>query len=90
MNIDQSVPPMAGTPPLRVVEAARVPELCRFPTRLAGTGTIESGPASQGQEEITMERRLAIVLATLFASFSVLWIINFKVVALDQALIMLR
>ena len=37
-----------------------------------------------------MERRLAIVLATLFASFSVLWIINFKVVALDQALIMLR
>jgi len=37
-----------------------------------------------------MERRLAIVLATLLGSFSVLWIINFKVVAIDQALMLLR
>jgi len=37
-----------------------------------------------------MERRLAIVLATLLGSFSVLWIINFKVVALDQALMVLK
>ena len=37
-----------------------------------------------------MERRLAIVLATLLGSFSVLWIVNFKVAALDQALMLLR
>lgn len=37
-----------------------------------------------------MERRLAIVLATLLGSFSVLWIVYFKVGALDQALMMLR
>jgi len=37
-----------------------------------------------------MERRLAIVLATLLGSFSLLWIINFKVVALDQVLMVLR
>ena len=37
-----------------------------------------------------MERRLAIVLATLLGSFSVLWIVNFKVGALDQALMLLR
>jgi len=33
-----------------------------------------------------MERRLAIVLATLLGSFSLLWIINFKVVPIDHAL----
>ena len=37
-----------------------------------------------------MERRLAVVLATLLGSFSILWVINFKVVAIDQALILLR
>ncbi len=37
-----------------------------------------------------MERRLAVVLATLLGSFSILWIINFKVVAIDQALILFR
>ncbi len=37
-----------------------------------------------------MERRLAIVLATLLGSFSLLWLINFKVVALDQVLMVLR
>jgi len=41
-------------------------------------------------EGITMERRLAVVLATLLGSFSILWIINFKVVAIDQALILFR
>jgi hypothetical protein len=39
---------------------------------------------------ITMESRLAVVLATLLGIFSVFWVINFKVVALDQALKMLR
>ena len=37
-----------------------------------------------------MERRVAVVLATLLGSFSILWIINFKVVAIDQALILFR
>jgi len=37
-----------------------------------------------------MERLLAIVLATLLGSFSLLWVINFKLVAIDQALMMLR
>jgi hypothetical protein len=37
-----------------------------------------------------MERRLAVVLATLLGSFSVLWVINFKVVAIDHALILFR
>jgi hypothetical protein len=37
-----------------------------------------------------MERRLAVVLATLLGSFSLLWLINFKVIAIDQALTMLR
>jgi len=36
------------------------------------------------------KRRLAIVLATLLGSFSVLWVINFKVVAIDQILTLLR
>jgi len=35
-----------------------------------------------------MERRLAIVLAKLLGSFSVLWIINSNVVALDQPVMM--
>ena len=37
-----------------------------------------------------MERRLALVLATLLGSFSLLWVINFKVVAIDQILTLLR
>jgi len=37
-----------------------------------------------------MERRLAIVLATLLGSFSLLWIINFKIAPLDQVLTVLR
>ena len=37
-----------------------------------------------------MERRLAIVLGTLLGSFAVLWIVNFKIGALDQALMLLR
>jgi hypothetical protein len=37
-----------------------------------------------------MERRLAIVLATLLGSLSLLWIINFKLVAIDQALMVLK
>ena len=37
-----------------------------------------------------MERRLAIVLAALLGSFSLLWIINFKVVAIDHVLMVLR
>lgn len=36
-----------------------------------------------------MERRLAIVLATLLGSFSLLWIINFTVVPIDHALMFL-
>jgi len=41
-------------------------------------------------EGTTMERRLAIVLAALLGSFSLLWIINFKVVAIDHVLMVLR
>jgi hypothetical protein len=37
-----------------------------------------------------MERRIALVLATLLGSFSLLWVINFKVVPIDQALTLLR
>jgi len=37
-----------------------------------------------------MERRVAVVLATLLGSFSMLWIINFKVIAIDQALMLFR
>jgi hypothetical protein len=37
-----------------------------------------------------MERRLAIVLATLLGSFSLLWVINFKVASLDHALMLLK
>ena len=37
-----------------------------------------------------MERGLALVLATLLGSFSVLWFINFKIVPIDQALTLLR
>ena len=44
----------------------------------------------QDAERITGERRLAIVLATLLGSFSVLWVINFKVVAIDRVLTLLR
>jgi len=39
---------------------------------------------------ITIERLLAIVLARLLGSFSLLCVINFKLVAIDQALMMLR
>jgi hypothetical protein len=41
-------------------------------------------------EGITMERRVAVVLATLLGSFSMLWIINFKVIAIDHALTLFR
>jgi hypothetical protein len=37
-----------------------------------------------------MERYLAIVLATLLGTFSILWLVNFKVVAIDQALVLFR
>jgi len=37
-----------------------------------------------------MERRVAVVLAALLGSFSMLWIINFKVVAIDHALTLFR
>jgi hypothetical protein len=38
----------------------------------------------------TMERRIAVVLATLLGSFSMLWVINFKVIAIDHALMLFR
>jgi hypothetical protein len=37
-----------------------------------------------------MERRLAIVLATLLGSFSLLWVINFKVMPIDHASMLFR
>ena len=37
-----------------------------------------------------MERLPALVLTRLLGSFSLLWVINFKLVAIDQALMMLR
>ena len=58
----------------------------RAGTDQARTETIEPGPVSQ--RGIAMERRLAIVLAKLLGSFSVLWIINSNVVALDQPVMM--
>ena len=39
---------------------------------------------------IQMERRIAVVLATLLGSFSILWVVNFKLVAIDQALTLFR
>ena len=42
------------------------------------------------KEGITMEERLAIVLASLLGVFSVLLIVNVKIVPLDQVLRMLR
>ena len=39
---------------------------------------------------VHMERRLAIVLAALLGGFSVLWVINIKVVDLAHAMLMLR
>jgi hypothetical protein len=42
------------------------------------------------REGITVERRLAVVLATLLGSFSVLWVLNFKFGAIDHALILFR
>ena len=37
-----------------------------------------------------MESRLAIAIATLLGSFSILWVINFKLVPIDQALMLFR
>ena len=37
-----------------------------------------------------MERRLAIVVATLLWGFSVLWVVNVKVIDIGQVLQMLR
>ena len=48
-----------------------------------------TGHASSSRRTCSL-RRLAIVLATLLGSFSVLWVLNFKVVAIDQALMILR
>ena len=59
--------------------------LARVPTKPERKPS-SPGPASQGG--IAMERRLAIVLAKLLGSFSVLWIINSNVVALDQPVMM--
>jgi hypothetical protein len=69
---------------------ATVVEQCGNPTTPSRSESASSGIESQYEERITMERRLAIVLATLLGSFSALWIINFKVVAIGRALMMLR
>jgi hypothetical protein len=71
-------------------EARRAPQVRTGSAFTFGTRCALSRSVSLSPGGITMERRIALVLATLLGSFSLLWVINFKVVPIDQALTLLR